>query len=47
MLCKQLCVPGFFLMVMVASPGILAIEEPEYTVVAEVDGIEYRQHADI
>ena len=46
MLFKQLCVSWLLLMVMLASPGILAIEEPVYTVVAEVDGIEYRQYAD-
>ena len=46
MLFKHLCVTGLLLMVVLASPGILAIEEPEYTVVAEVDGIEYRQYAD-
>ena len=31
---------GLLLLVMLASPGIMAIEEPDYTVVAEVDGIE-------
>ena len=46
MLFKQLRTSGLLLLVMLASPQIMAIEEPDYTVVAEVDGIEYRQYAD-
>ena len=46
MLLKQLRASGLLLLVMLASPHTVAIEEPEYTVVAEVDGIEYRQYAD-
>ena len=46
MFSKQLRTSGLFLLVILASPQIMAIEEPEYTVVAEVDGIEYRLYAD-
>ena len=46
MFSKQLRTSGLFLLVMLASPQIMAIEEPEYTVVAEVDDIEYRRYAD-
>ena len=45
MFSKQLRTSGLFLLAMLASLRV-AIEEPEYTVVAEVDGIEYRQYAD-
>ena len=46
MLLKLLRTSGLLLLVMLASPQIMAIEEPDYTVVAEVDGIEYRKYAD-
>ena len=46
MLLRLLRTLWLLLLAMLASPQIMAIEEPEYTVVAEVNGVEYRQYTD-